>query len=651
TAGVIVDVPPELRRDAIERVGLRLRIGRTVDADVDDVASLNLQSIVSGAYELVVGDEPLTADEFTTLTAGTHPLVKWRGRWVRVDSDVTAAAAATAGQVTSLTLTEALMSALTGRLDVDGIGTVATRATGDVAELIGRLRSSPRPEDARVVGFVGELRDYQRRGVAWLQALAELGIGGVLADEMGLGKTVQAIALLASRQGDRPHLVVCPTSVVGNWERELARFAPDLPVIRHHGVDRQISRSVMRPGRVIVTSFALLRRDQHLFGDIAWDVVVFDEAQQIKNAVSKTARAARTLDSRVRIAMTGTPLENRLAELWAIIDVTNPGLLGSRRTFDARFAAPIERWHDDAAAERLRRLIAPFVLRRRKDDAEVSVSLPPKQELTETCGLTREQAQLYRTVIDETFTGGLSSATFERRGQVLALLTALKQICNHPEHYLQEGGPLPGRSGKLLRFTELIEEIVADDASVLVFTQFRRMGDLLAKHLSETLGLTDVPFLHGGVPLRAREAMVDRFQLDPTSPPVLLVSLRAGGTGLNLTRATHVVHVDRWWNPAVEDQATDRAHRIGQEQRVTVHTMVTAGTIESRIADLLERKRSLADAVVGTGEAWISDLDDDELHELVALSTDEFVDEDDDQRVSAAEPQRPRLVVVDGGRS
>jgi SNF2 family DNA or RNA helicase len=479
-------------------------------------------------------------------------------------------------------------------------------------------------------------------------------MGGVLADEMGLGKTLMAIALLTSRDQDRPHLVVCPTSVVGNWERELARFAPDAPVIRHHGAERPMTRRAFKPGHVTVTSYALLRRDIGMLSDVPWDVVVFDEAQQIKNAASKGARAARSLTARARIAMTGTPIENRLSELWAIVDVTNPGLLGSQRAFNERFAVPVERWHDEHAAARLRRLVAPFVLRRRKDDPEVSVDLPPKQELTVTCSLTREQASLYQATIEQAFSGaGLGRTAFERRGRILALLTALKQICNHPAQYLRDAGRegtarLANRSGKLARATEILGEIVDNGERALVFTQFREMGELLARQLTAELDLPEVPFLHGGLPLPRRDAMVGRFQEDEDAPPILLVSLRAGGTGLNLTRASHVLHFDRWWNPAVEDQATDRVHRIGQTRAVTVHTMVTAGTIEERIATLLDRKRALADAVVEAGETWITELDDEELRDLVSLSTADVADADTDDDGPDA---RPMLTSIPGGRS
>jgi SNF2 family DNA or RNA helicase len=361
-------------------------------------------------------------------------------------------------------------------------------------------------------------------------------------------------------------------------------------------------------------------------------VVVYDEAQQVKNVASKGARAARVLPATVCVAMTGTPIENRLSELWSIVDLTNPGLLGPLRRFTERYAVPIERWRDDEAATRLRKLVAPFILRREKTDPEVAVDLPPKQEITVPVSLTSEQARLYQAAVDAAFSEGklAEDRSIGRRGRVLALLTALKQICNHPAHYLGQQGPLPGRSGKLDRATEILEEIVAAGDRALVFTQYRKMGDLLGEHVRTELGLPEVPFLHGGVARLTRDRMVQRFQEDEDTPPILLVSLRAGGTGLNLTRATEVVHFDRWWNPAVEDQATDRTHRIGQTRAVTVHTLVASGTVEDRVADLLERKRALAASVVGGGEAWLTELGETELRDLVALSPDDVADDEDE---------------------
>jgi SNF2 family DNA or RNA helicase len=466
------------------------------------------------------------------------------------------------------------------------------------------------------------LRPYQRNGVAWLRSIAAHRRGGLLADDMGLGKTLQAIALLAGRQADKPHLVVCPTSVLGNWARELARFAPQLPVIRHHGPARQVPAG-FEAATVVITSYSVLLRDIDSLSCVDWDIVILDEAQQIKNRGSQTARAARRLPAGTRLALTGTPVENRLGELWSIMDFANPGILGPYPRFVKRFAEPIESRRDSEVAARLRTLVRPYLLRRLKSD--VATDLPAKQESIVSCTLTAEQAGLYKAAVRRSKSQGWGTG-FERHGRVLKLLTELKQICNHPAHHLRQSGPLPHRSGKLNRATEMLAEAVAEGDQSLVFTQYRVMGDLLARHLSDELELPDVPFLHGGLSHDARQSMVDRFQSGSERPPILIVSLKAGGTGLNLTAATHVLHYDRWWNPAVEDQATDRAHRIGQTRPVSVYKLVTGGTLEERIADLLERKRSLADTIVGTGEQWISNLDDTRLQELIELSETEVAE-------------------------
>ncbi|MFT4837693.1 MAG: superfamily II DNA or RNA helicase [Nonlabens sp.] len=632
-AGIGVLVPPELQDAEKRRLRARIRIGGSVERDdrVEGESPFALDAMASFRYEIALGDQALTAEEFTQLVELRQPLVRWRGQWVRIDHDQLDLLRQLEGDTGALDLTEALAAALAGSTEHETLGHVEAVAEGALAHLLEQLHAAPQREDGIIQDIEGDLRDYQVRGVGWMQSLIGLNLGGVLADEMGLGKTLMAIATFTSRPKDRPHLVICPTSVVGNWEREILKFAPTLKVLRHHGTERPNYRAAFEPGMVVVTSYALMRRDLHLLEDIEWDTIIYDEAQQIKNASSKGARAARVLRSRVRFALTGTPIENRLSELWAIMDLTTPGLLGSQKKFNTRFAVPIERWHDREAAERLRKLIAPFVLRRLKDDPDVSVDLPPKTEMTVLCTLTREQSALYKSTVEEAFSGaGLGTTSFERRGRILALLTALKQICNHPRQYNRDGGKIPGRSGKLQRATELLSEVVNNGDRAIIFTQYREMGEILVQHLTKELDLPGVPFLHGGTPLGTRDAMVEAFQEDEEASPILLVSLRAGGSGLNLTRATEVLHFDRWWNPAVEQQATDRAHRIGQTRPVTVHKMVTSGTIEERIDELLERKKALADSVVGQGEAWLTELGDAQLREMVELNAEDVDDVEDD---------------------
>jgi SNF2-related domain/SNF2 Helicase protein/Helicase conserved C-terminal domain len=604
-------------------------------------------------WEIALGDETLSEQEFEAIVAAKSPLVRWRDQWVLVDPGMRERIGRL-GEAGKVSLAEALTLSLESDATADWHapddalieqwrGQTLTEedaqpvefvADGVVALLVDRIRAArdhpPAPKTPK--GFAGELRGYQRRGVAWLAGMGELGLGAVLADDMGLGKTIQLIAHLLERPVDGPFLIVCPMSVVGNWEREVRRFAPGMSVTRHHGADRpRVLGSEVLAGAVL-TTYGTLRRDVDLLAAVDWDVVALDEAQYVKNPTTAAARAVRRLRAWQVVALTGTPLENRLAELWSVLDATNPGLLGTRASFGRRFVAPIEKHRDAAAAARLRRLVAPFVLRRSKSDPAVIADLPSKIERTVICPLTAEQAALYQAAVDHTLSMLAGAGKIQRRGRILALLTELKQICNHPAHYLDEPAPrLAGRAGKLAALQEIVAEATNAGDRLLVFTQFVAMGRLLTAQLSADLGV-DVPFLHGGVAAGGRDRMVERFQSDPDASPVLVVSLRAGGTGLNLTAATHVVHYDRWWNPAVEDQATDRAHRIGQTRTVEVHKLVTAGTLEERIAELLERKRALADAVVGAGETWITELDDDALAELVVLSRDvSIVDLDDEE--------------------
>jgi superfamily II DNA or RNA helicase len=568
-------------------------------------------------WELALGGDPLTDAERAELVAAHRPVVRLRDRWVLVDS----AARRRAGQRRAGTVrgAAAVGAALTGEVELDG-ERVPVRPTGWLAELRERL-VAPLDAEPAPDGLHAVLRDYQRRGVAWLHRTTGLGLGACLADDMGLGKTITVVALHLRRAplAAGPTLVVCPASLLGNWAREFARFAPDVSVARYHGPDRTLS-SADEPD-VVLTTYATMRLDAERLAAHRWGLVVADEAQHVKNPASGTARALRTIPSAARVALTGTPVENRLDELWAILDWATPGLLGPLPAFRRRWAGPIADG-DTAVAERFARLLAVFLLRRRKSDPGVAPELPAKTETDRYVALTPEQAGLYAAVTAEALARIARSTGVERRGQVLALLTALKQIGNHPAQYARETDPvLAGRSGKLDLLDELLDTILAEDGSVLVFTQYVAMARLLERHLRDR-GIP-AALLHGGTPVDRREELVARFQAGEV--PVFLLSLRAAGTGLNLTRADHVVHYDRWWNPAVEDQATDRAHRIGQTRPVQVHRLIAEGTLEDRIAALLERKRALADSVLADsvltgGEAAFSELTDAELADLVALA-------------------------------
>ena len=571
-----------------------------------------LEALLSFDWQVTVGGEALTAEEVAALAEAKRPLVRLRGRWVRVNRELLERLRRRRGP--RITAAEALTAALTGNLMLDG-EMVEFHAAGALADLVDRLARAGRAAVEPPEGLRATLRPYQRRGLSWLAEMCELGLGGCLADDMGLGKTVQVIALHLHRRSLEagPTLVVCPTSLLGNWERELARFAPDVPVRRYHGGGRHLEE--LAADEVVLVTYGVVRRDRAVLAEVGWGLVVADEVQHAKNPLSRIARELRAIPTAARVALTGTPVENRLTELWSILDWTTPGLLGPLERFRRSVAVPVERYRDADATERLARVVRPFLLRRRKSDPRIAPELPAKTETDRVVPLTAEQATLYEAVVRETLAKIASSEGIERRGLVLRLLTALKQVCNHPAQYLHETGPLPGRSGKLAALDELLEVIVDEGEAALVFSQYVEMCALIRAHLADR-GVPTL-FLHGRVPARRREELVARFQ--DGAAPVFLLSLKAGGVGLNLTRATHVVHYDRWWNPAVEDQATDRAYRIGQDRPVQVHRLVTEGTLEDRIAELLASKRGLAEAVVGAGEAWITELSDAELAELVSL--------------------------------
>ncbi len=615
-SGFTVRLPDAFREAGQQRIHARIRLGAPSDEEQSLGESLSFR------WEVLVGERVLSGREFAELMSTGEPIVKWRGSWVFLDPSELARLPEDLTERGQLPLSEALRAVFTGQHDG-----VPVKADEGLQLLLDALRNPPDLEPPPRLDAT--LRGYQSVGFAWLSTLGQLGLGALLADDMGLGKTLQLIAHLLQRADSgqhepRPALVVCPTSVLGNWERELERFAPALEVLRWHGQHR--GEEPLGDVDVVLTTYGLLVRDADVLSDHPWDVVALDEAQSIKNPDSQRARAARRLVARHRVALTGTPVENRLEELWSIMEFLVPGLLGKRRTFLREVAVPVERFGDDEVANRLRMTVAPFLLRRVKTDPNVIDDLPDKVERRDYCSLTVEQRALYTSEVERSMEEISHASDFERRGHVLAMLTALKQICNHPLHFLRKRDPdadhtLAGRSGKLDRLTERLEAINSVGERAVVFTQYREMGDILQDYIGELLGIP-IPFLHGGTPVHARDEMVRSFQEDPWAAPVLLVSLRAGGTGLNLTRATHVVHYDRWWNPAVEDQATDRAYRIGQRHSVMVHKLVCDGTLEERIDQLLEEKRELFRTVVGSGERWVAELDDDQLRALVMLAGD-----------------------------
>lgn len=608
-AGYVVHLPETFEGSEHQRMRARLHI----ETETDPIGTELLAH-----WEVVFGDVVVDGTDFAALLEQKQPILQFRGQWVVLDPKELARLPQNLHAETKMPAPEGLRAVLVG--DHEGAQVVpGPRLKG----ILDTLKEPP--EVAVPAGFRGTLRPYQMRGLAWLTAMGRLGLGCCLADDMGLGKTVQLIAHLLARGRGRPSLVVCPTSVIGNWAREIARFAPTLRVGRYHGFDRD--DSVIDKSDVILTTYGVLVRDSALFEFTKWGVVALDEAQAIKNPTSRRAQSVRKLTVAHRIALTGTPVENRLDELWALMSFLVPGLLGSRQRFQRDFAVPVERFGDDAVARRLRATVAPFLLRRLKNDPTIVPDLPDKIERRDYVPLTREQADLYQETVDDYMQRIRGSTDIARRGLVLAMLTKLKQVCNHPSQLLGEkGGTLDGRSGKLARLEELVETLLDSDQRALIFTQYKEMGSLLARHLRDTFDV-EVAFYHGGTPTRQRESMVKAFQEDPNGPRLLIVSLKAGGTGLNLTAATQVIHYDRWWNPAVEDQATDRAYRIGQRKNVLVHKLITQETLEERIDAMMEEKRALAGSVVGAGEHWITEFDDDSLARLVALGGDAVLDE------------------------
>jgi SNF2 family DNA or RNA helicase len=593
-------------------------------------SGLGMETLVDFDWQVALGGQTLTLQELEALAAQKSSLVRFRGQWVQLDAKEIETALnywkkhgsrqIAAGDVVRMAIGA---EKAPGGLEIEGI-----EATGWIADLLDGLSEhaafadEPMPED-----FDGDLRPYQQRGYSWLQFLTRWGLGACLADDMGLGKTCTTLAAIArrwERQEHGPTLVICPTSVVGNWQREAQRFTPDLPVMIHHGLKRSRDEEFVRAASehaIVLSSFALLHRDFELLQKVAWSGIVLDEAQNIKNPETRQSRAARALKSDWRIALTGTPVENHVGDLWSIMEFLNAGLLGTQTEFKRNYFTPIQTGSDPTAADRLKRITQPFILRRLKTDRSIITDLPDKQEMKTWCTLTSEQATLYRAVVREAEEALEEAEGMSRRGLVLATLMKLKQVCNHPAQLLKDNSEFPGRSGKVARLTEMLEEVLEAGDRALIFTQFSEMGEMLRPHLQETFG-KETLFLHGGVTKTARDRMVARFQTEGEKLPFFILSLKAGGVGLNLTGANHVFHFDRWWNPAVENQATDRAFRIGQTKGVMVHKFLCAGTLEERIDEMIERKRAVASAIVGTGEGWLTELSTAELKALFALRPD-----------------------------
>ncbi len=634
--------------DGSRRVGLALSARSTPADRVLTRSGLGREELADFRWSVAVGDDELGEEELAELVAAKAQLVRVRGRWVSVDGEKLRAGLAFLRRSAPRrppTVGEVL--ALAGRHPDDWaadeevpLPVTAVRAQGFLGDLLeGRADRAIAPV-ATPPGFRAQLRPYQQRGLSWLAFLAELGLGALLADDMGLGKTVQLLALethersTGGASSDRataahpPTLLLCPMSLVGTWQREAERFAPELRVLALHGPGRPRGaalRAAVADADLVVTTYATATRDVEELSTVGWRRLVLDEAQAVKNSRASAARAVRRVDAEHRVALTGTPVENRLSELWSVMDVLNPGLLGTADRFRERYAVPIERHGSDEAASRLRTVTRPYLLRRVKTDPTIIDDLPEKIEITQHYRLTPEQATLYRTVVDDMMEKIEDAQGIQRRGNVLAAMAKLKQVCNHPAQLLHDGSAVGRRSGKVVRLEEILAEILAEGDRVLCFTQFTEFGHLLVPHLSARFD-TDIAFLHGGTPKKRRDEMVARFQAGD-GPPVMLLSLKAGGTGLTLTAANHVVHLDRWWNPAVENQATDRAFRIGQRRTVQVRKFLCPGTVEERIEAMIAQKTALSGMVVGEGENWLTELSTDSLRTLFMLDEDAAVDE------------------------
>ena len=670
--GVIV---PEWAKDRSQRLGMLLEVRPEYDKDGDELppelagglaaggkaqsptqlssGKFGLDSLLDFDWRIAVGELRLTPAEFQQIAGSGVPLVRYRGKWMEIDQEAAGRMVDFMAKKNSgkMTLAEAFRTAFGINRANDGVPIIGISGASWVDNFLQQTPAASIENLKQPTEFQGTLRNYQLRGLDWLSFLDRLGIGACLADDMGLGKTIQLISLLlhereilaantpAGQEVPRvgPTLLFAPTSVVGNWVKEIQRFAKPLKILIHHGPERESGdrfAQLAMENDVVITSYALAHRDLEDLKRPTWHRIALDEAQKIKNPSAAAAVAIRSLVAQHRVAMTGTPIENHLSELWSIMEMLNPGLLGTASEFRERFAVPIEKLADRDRAMQLREMIRPFVLRRTKTDPQVAADLPEKMEMKVFCNLSAEQAAIYERITSDML-GQIDSAKgIRRRGLILAALTRLKQVCNHPVLAMKDPdaprnakkhsqtvpvAQLFGRSGKCERLLEMLEEVIEEGDAAIIFTQYREMGHLLESMITERLH-QPVQFLHGGTPALGRDAMIERFQKPGSEIRLFLLSLRAGGLGLNLTAANHVFHFDRWWNPAVESQATDRAHRIGQTRKVQVHKFVCVGTLEERIDRLLSDKLALADQIVSSGDEWLTNLSTDELRRYLSLS-------------------------------
>ncbi len=640
-AGYKVIIPAWWTPQGRRRAKLKLKAtGRKASGGGKKKSYFSFDTIVEYHYELAIGNESVSDSEWQELVDNQSQLVQFRGQWLELDQS----------KMQEMLAFWQKNQQDTPELDLLDLMKLAARENSDIevdfdrdellSEIMGTLGDKSRIEvlpEPKL--FNGKLREYQQRGVAWLNYLESLGLNGCLADDMGMGKTVQVIARLVQERelataeelaALPPTLLIAPTSVVSNWQKEIYKFAPHLRSLIHHGSQREQDLKVFKKNLqacdVLITSFSLARKDEKLFGGVEWQRLVVDEAQNLKNPKAAQTKAINKIPAQHRLALTGTPVENRLLDLWSIFNFLNPGYLGKEAQFRKLFEVPIQRENDRVQSVTLKKLVEPFILRRVKTDPAIIQDLPDKVEQKLYCNLTKEQAALYEATVKDVEEKLNEVEGIGRKGLILATMLKLKQICNHPRQFLQDNSDFtPERSHKLDRLTEMVKEVVAEGESLLVFTQFTDIGEALVKYCKSTLR-ANTYYIHGGTSRDKREQMITSFQDPETEPTIFVLSLKAGGVGITLTKANHVFHFDRWWNPAVEDQATDRAFRIGQKKNVFVHKFVTLGTLEEKIDEMIEDKKKLAGSIVGADESWLTELDNNAFKKLIALNRDTIMD-------------------------
>ncbi|MDO5307236.1 MAG: DEAD/DEAH box helicase [bacterium] len=618
-AQIEIILPKELTNIIIPRASINAKVKASRSGDLMNIfntvssSAISLDDILDFSYEIALGDEKMSLEEFNKLVSESDGLIEHNGKYILIDK---AEGIKLYNQITNanhkkMTRLELIQASMSGQLQNYDFN--YDEAYANVIKDFAKPIEVEEPD-----GLNGTLRPYQMTGLKWLWTNVAKGFGCCMADDMGLGKTIQVISLILKLKEENklkePVLVVCPTTLMGNWIKELQMFAPSLSAITYHGLDRKLDTKK----DVILTTYAIMRIDVEEIKKYNWGMIVVDEAQNIKNPDTAQTVAIKALKSNIKIAMTGTPVENRLTELWSIFDFINKGYLGSLKDFQKSYAIPIERFKENSRATKLKLSVSPFVLRRLKTDKTVISDLPDKVVLNDYCYLEKAQAVLYEKTLNEMMDKISGFSGVNRRGNIFKLITALKQICNHPYQFLKSGGTSKELSGKAEKCISLVQNIIDSDEKTLIFTQYKEMGDLLSKIISEECA-TDPSFFHGSLTVPQRENLIEDFQ-NNKERKVMILSLKAGGTGLNLTSATNVIHYDLWWNPAVEEQATDRTYRIGQSKNVMVHRLITLGTFEEKIDEMLKSKKELADLAVYEGEKIITELSDDEIYEIFSLS-------------------------------